>query len=130
MKAHIANSFTEKMLIYASAEKAAKLKEICRRQAIVPVTLGDVSLTEKIGNLAALTGNTAEHPSSAEDSRECVVFCNFREKTLDGVLREIRRNIPGGIPLKAVLTPSNGKMTLDELLSELQMEHDRLEKGG
>lgn len=140
MRSHIRKEFTEKMLMSRNGENTERLKEICSNIGVVSKEIGLHSMNETVGTLAAdgkpsagyqakysekATLQTAESPAEAN---EWVIFCGFSEKKLNAVLKEIREKIPGGIPLKAVLTQSNSKMTLDELLRELQREHDRLEK--
>ncbi len=139
MKAHIRNEFTGKMLIYGTGDKTGQLEAICLGSGVQAVKLGDNALTEKVGTLAMR--EAGNFPGSAPQvsapagitpqgnaPKECVIFCGMGEKKLDRILKAIRQNIPGGIPLKAVLTAANSKMTLEELLGELQREHERLEK--
>ena len=140
MKAHIRTEIPEKMLIYGTDDKTGKLEEICLKSGVQPVKLGDNALTEKVGTLAMqetdiFSGSADDNIAAPQDNslkdnapKECVIFCGIGEKKLDHILKAIRQNIPGGIPLKAVLTAANSKMTLEELLRELQREHERLEK--
>ncbi|MDE6592793.1 MAG: DUF3783 domain-containing protein, partial [Oscillospiraceae bacterium] len=122
MRSRIRNNFSEKILIYGTGGKTEGLEKICLDSGILPIKIGDDSLTERVGMLAMRESDnfSAENSTESANERECVIFCGLGEKKLDRILKAIRQNIPGGIPLKAVLTASNSKMTLEELLSELQ----------
>lgn len=66
------------------------------------------------------TEGTVPAPA-AQTPPSCLVLCGLRDKRLDKVLFELRRaDIP--IDYKAVLTPSNQKWTVPELMKELQRE--------
>lgn len=61
----------------------------------------------------------------AQTPQSCLVLCGLRDKRLDKVLFELRRaDIP--IEYKAVLTPSNQKWTVPELMKELQRERQAM----
>lgn len=69
---------------------------------------------------SAATEGTVPAPA-AQTPPSCLVLCGLRDKRLDKVLFELRRaDIP--IDYKAVLTPSNQKWTVPELMKELQRE--------
>lgn len=75
------------------------------------------------------SGNAAAEgtvPAPAAQTRpSCLVLCGLRDKRLDKVLFELRRaDIP--IDYKAVLTPSNQKWTVPELMKELQRERQAM----
>lgn len=61
----------------------------------------------------------------AQTPQSCLVLCGLRDKRLDKVLFELRRaDIP--IEYKAILTPSNQKWTVPELMKELQRERQAM----
>lgn len=63
--------------------------------------------------------------SGAQTPQSCLVLCGLRDKRLDKVLFELRRaDIP--IEYKAILTPSNQKWTVPELMKELQRERQAM----
>jgi hypothetical protein len=72
----------------------------------------------------AATEGTVPAPA-AQAPPSCLVLCGLRDKRLDKVLFELRRaDIP--IEYKAVLTPSNQKWTVPELMKELQRERQAM----
>lgn len=74
------------------------------------------------GNAAA--EGTVPAPA-AQTPPSCLVLCGLRDKRLDKVLFELRRaDIP--IEYKAILTPSNQKWTVPELMKELQRERQAM----
>lgn len=73
---------------------------------------------------SAATEGTVPAPA-AQAPPSCLVLCGLRDKRLDKVLFELRRaDIP--IEYKAVLTPSNQKWTVPELMKELQRERQAM----
>lgn len=73
---------------------------------------------------SATTEGTVPAPA-AQTPPSCLVLCGLRDKRLDKVLFELRRaDIP--IEYKAILTPSNQKWTVPELMKELQRERQAM----
>lgn len=73
---------------------------------------------------SAATEGTVPAPA-AQTPPSCLVLCGLRDKRLDKVLFELRRaDIP--IEYKAILTPSNQKWTVPELMKELQRERQAM----
>lgn len=125
MKSHVAAP--ERLLIFdVGSEKAAQLRQICERLGVQLRELSGGQMYDTVGSLADSPGDTATALTPAEGGKECIIFSGFSEKRLDEALKNIRENIPGGIRLKAVVTPHNRKMTLGQLINELEREHEAL----
>lgn len=87
--------------------------------------LSDSTVAEgTIPSGSAATEGTVPAPA-AQTPPSCLVLCGLRDKRLDKVLFELRRaDIP--IEYKAILTPSNQKWTVPELMKELQRERQAM----
>lgn len=85
---------------------------------------GNAAAEGTIPSGSAATEGTVPAPA-AQTPPGCLVLCGLRDKRLDKVLFELRRaDIP--IEYKAVLTPSNQKWTVPELMKELQRERQAM----
>lgn len=131
MKSHI-RAVPGRLLIYGTdRQKTDLLRQICSGSGMQSVILTQNQLNETVGSLAdkPMEDFSEKHMPAGVcgRDRECIIFCGFPEKAFDDALKSIRENIPGGIALKAVLTSSNRKMTLEQLISELEREHSRLQ---
>lgn len=85
---------------------------------------GNAAAEGTIPSGSAATEGTVPAPA-AQTPPSCLVMCGLRDKRLDKVLFELRRaDIP--IDYKAILTPSNQKWTVPELMKELQRERQAM----
>lgn len=85
---------------------------------------GNAAAEGTIPSGSAATEGTVPAPA-AQTPPSCLVLCGLRDKRLDKVLFELRRaDIP--IEYKAILTPSNQKWTVPELMKELQRERQAM----
>ena len=85
---------------------------------------GSAATEGTIPSGSAATECTVPAPA-AQTPPSCLVLCGLRDKRLDKVLFELRRaDIP--IEYKAILTPSNQKWTVPELMKELQRERQAM----
>ena len=85
---------------------------------------GNAAAEGTIPSGSAATEGTVPAPA-AQTPPSCLVLCGLRDKRLDKVLFELRRaDIP--IEYKAILTTSNKKWTVPELMKELQRERQAM----
>ena len=129
MRARIMNIPAEKLLIYGfTGEDAEKFRGVAKRMRVELCVLPPESAGEQVGYLAGFGGF---YPKASEekltDSRQCVIF-SMDGKKLSRTVDDMRSNGLGGIPLKAAVTASNQKMTLSELMDELEKEHKLMHK--
>ena len=116
----------EKLLLIHSTKKIQlQVKNVASRLKLALDIIPEEYCGCCLKELAA--GKYAQNPPSAagipdaETLPSCLVLCGLREKRLDKVLFELRReDIP--IDFKAILTPSNQEWTVPELMKELQRE--------
>ncbi len=126
MKSRIMTPAPEKILIYGfDAEYEARFLRAAELLRIRLETIPEDSAAEKVGLLAGFKGF---EPSGKALTRagQCVIFSCIGEKKLNKVLEVMRSCGLGGIPLKAAVTESNLRMTLSELMDELEKEHKKM----
>lgn len=129
MRARIMNTPVEKILIYGfDGEKTEKFRQTAMRVKTELAVLSPESAGEQVGYLAGFSGFSAKEGEKLTDSRQCVIFSCMDGKKLSRTIDEMRSNGLGGIPLKAAVTPTNQKMTLSELMDELEKEHRIMHK--
>ena len=128
MKARIMNAPVEKLLIYGfDGDKTEKFRQTAMRMKTELVVLPPESAGEQVGYLAGFAGFSPKS-EKITDSRQCVIFSCMDGKKLSRTVDDMRSNGLGGIPLKAAVTPVNQKMTLSELMDELEKEHRIMHK--
>lgn len=129
MRARIMNTPVEKILIYGfDGEKTENFRQTAMRVKTELAVLSPESAGEQVGYLAGFSGFSAKEGEKLTDSRQCVIFSCMDGKKLSRTVDEMRSNGLGGIPLKAAVTPTNQKMTLSELMDELEKEHRIMHK--
>lgn len=132
MRSRIMKAPAEKLLIYGFTEEdIEKFRGVSRRMGIELCVLPPESGGEQVGYLAGFAGFSPKAcpEDIAADSRQCVIF--FMDgKKLSRTVDDMRSNGLGGIPLKAAVTAANQKMTLSELMDELEKEHRLMHKEG
>lgn len=129
MKARIIKTPEEKILIYGfDEEKTEKFRQTAMRVKTELAVLPPESAGEQVGYLAGFSGFSAKEGEKLTDSRQCVIFSCMDGKKLSRTVDEMRSNGLGGIPLKAAVTGANQKMTLSELMDELEKEHRIMHK--
>lgn len=129
MKARIMNTPEEKILIYGfDGEKTEKFRQTAMRMKTKLAVLSPENAGEQVGYLAGFSGFSAKEGEKQTDSRQCVIFSCMDGKKLSRTVDEMRSNGLGGIPLKAAVTAVNQKMTLSELMDELEKEHRIMHK--
>ncbi|MCI7768322.1 MAG: DUF3783 domain-containing protein [Oscillospiraceae bacterium] len=119
------NTPSEKILIYGFTEEyAEKFRGVAKRMKLELCILPPESAGEQVGYLAGFGGFAAGAVTEEKrtDSRQCVIFFTDGRK-LSRTVDDMRSNGLGGIPLKAAVTAANQKMTLSELMDELEKEH-------
>lgn len=130
MRARIMNTPKEKMIIYGfDEEKTEKFRQTAKRMKTELSVLPPESAGEQVGYLAGFSGFSPKEDEKITDSRQCVIFSCMDGKKLSQTVDHMRSNGLGGIPLKAAVTPTNQKMTLTELMDELEKEHRIMHKG-
>ncbi|MBP1545180.1 MAG: DUF3783 domain-containing protein [Oscillospiraceae bacterium] len=126
MKARIMNTPPERVLIYGfDEEQQTKFREVCRIVKSELCIIPENRAGEQTGFLAGFSG-FSERGADISDSRQCVVFSCMDRKKLEKTVDCMRENGLGGIPLKAAVTAFNQKMTLSELMDELEKEHRQM----
>ena len=128
------------LLIHSTKEIQLQVKNVASRLKLALDIIPEEYCGCRLKELAA--GKYAQNPpdTAASDSTvaegtvpapaaqtppSCLVLCGLRDKRLDKVLFELRRaDIP--IEYKAILTPSNQKWTVPELMKELQRERQAM----
>lgn len=130
MKSRIMKAPKERLLIYGfDDETAEKFRAVAQRMKTELSVLPPESAAEQVGFLAGFAGFSAKGDASASDPRQCVIFSCMDGKKLSRTVDDMRANGLGGIPLKAAVTSVNQKMTLSELMDELEKEHRIMHKG-
>lgn len=130
MKSRIMNAPKQQLLIYGfDNETTDKFKAVAQRMKTELSVLPPESAAEQVGYLAGFAGFSAKADKSASDPRQCVIFSCMDGKKLSRTVDDMRANGLGGIPLKAAVTSVNQKMTLSELMDELEKEHRIMHKG-
>ncbi len=107
-----------------SQEKEAALRKICSRQGIkfkvVPPEEFGLPLNVLFGFVPQGAVSPKETPSFQE---EMLLMYQLNGSAMDKFLRALRQ-AEVTIPLKAVLTPTNSTWLPQDLLQELQKEHE------
>ena len=130
MKSRVMNAPKQQLLIYGfDDETTGKFKAVAERMKTELSVLPPESSAEQVGYLAGFVGFSARADKSASDPRQCVIFSCMDGKKLSRTVDDMRANGLGGIPLKAAVTSVNQKMTLSELMDELEKEHRIMHKG-
>lgn len=133
MRSRIMNAPRERLIIYGfDDDTAEKFKGTAQRMHTELCVLSPESAREQVGYLAGFAGFSAKDPlpdNPDPDPRQCVIFSCMDGKKLSRTVDDVRANGLGGIPLKAAVTSVNQKMTLSELMDELEKEHRIMHKG-
>lgn len=130
MKSRVMNAPKQQLLIYGfDNETTDKFKAVAERMKTELSVLPPESSAEQVGYLAGFAGFSAMSDKTASDPRQCVIFSCMDGKKLSRTVDDMRANGLGGIPLKAAVTSVNQKMTLSELMDELEKEHRIMHKG-
>lgn len=131
MRSRIMKTPNEKIIIYGfDPEKTEKFRQVAMRMKTELEILPPESAGEQVGYLAGFGGfSPKDRANVSSDSRQCVIFSCMDGKKLSRTVDDMRSNGLGGIPLKAAVTPINQKMTLSELMDELEKEHRIMHKG-
>ena len=133
MRSRIMNAPAEKILIYGFDESdTEKFRGVSKRMKTELSVIPQESAGEQVGYLAGFAGfspQAADAEKNVSDNRQCVIFSCMDGKKLSRTVDDMRANGLGGIPLKAAVTSMNQKMTLTELMDELEKEHRIMHKG-
>lgn len=125
MKARIMKNKNPKILACGFGEEMlAALSGLAGELGIKLAAVSHNCGGEYVGWLADLPG-FSRRGGEEKSEGQCLIFVSLSEKELDAALNGLRR-LNLNIPLKAVLTPSNSKMTLSRLIAELEKEHKAL----
>lgn len=129
MKARVMNSPKKQILIYGFEEEACEKFRSCAHEMKLGLKiLPSDCAGEKVGYLADFPG-FSPCGESLELDGQCVIFSCIDGKSLNRLLDLMRERGLGGIPLKAAVTACNQKMTLAELMTELEKEHKAMHPG-
>ncbi len=122
MKSRIIPTLPETVLYYnLTGEKEESLERALSPLGIKHIKIPPDKAGETLGFLAGYNGFPERGTPLTADG-ECLVFSGINGKRLDELLKATRRE-KLNIPLKAVMTAHNQKMTVAELLTELEKEH-------
>lgn len=116
------------MLFGASDDDYRQLKQISSRMKLVCETFTPASYAytlEELMNQKTPQSILALSDTAADES--LLVMCELSDKRMDKLLFEIRR-VGIRIDYKAVLTPTNRKWTVSQLLLEMRKEKNAYER--
>lgn len=126
MRSRIIPTVPETILSYNIGEKAAKLEEAAGSLNMKHVPIPTDKAGETVGFLAGYSGFSSNGTAVSAEG-ECVIFSGISGKRLDALL-EAMRKCGADIPLKAVVTATNQRQSVEWLLNELEKERNSIEK--
>ncbi len=115
-----------KILGYHIENKEEILKIIAPLK-IKLVTIESKDLTKNLGSLIGTLEDDAEEYQGIPPKESFLIFCGVSEKHLNKVLSSLREK-QIKIDFKAILTPTNEKWPMLDLLIELERERKEFEK--
>ena len=113
----------EKILLYNVKEP----RDIIKAASNMRIASGFISESDSDKTLAELAAEVKGMPSdvaeyhSQENKESLVIFCNVTDKHMDRLLFAMRQNNTG-VTFKAVLTDSNRKWNISQMLVEMRRE--------
>ena len=113
----------EKILLYNVNEP----QDIIKAASNMRIASGFISESDSDKTLAELAAEVKGMPSdvaeyhSQENKESLVIFCNVTDKHMDRLLFEMRQKNTG-VTFKAVLTDSNRKWNISQMLVEMRRE--------
>ena len=113
----------EKILLYNVKEP----QDIIKAASNMRIASGFISESDSDKTLAELAAEVKGMPSdvaeyhSQENKESLVIFCNVTDKHMDRLLFEMRQKNTG-VTFKAVLTDSNRKWNISQMLVEMRRE--------
>lgn len=107
------------LLFHGDAETERKVRNVANRMKINMTSISDPDPDSLLEDLAQ--NRTVLQAASADPEASLLLFCGLREKRLDKLLFELRRE-EVTVEYKAVLTQINRTWTLRRLYLEMQRE--------
>ena len=113
----------EKILLYNVKEP----QDIIKAASNMRIASGFISESDSDKTLAELAAEVKGMPSdvaeyhSQENTESLVIFCDVTDKHMDRLLFEMRQKNTG-VTFKAVLTDSNRKWNISQMLVEMRRE--------
>lgn len=113
----------EKILLYNVKEP----RDIIKAASNMRIASGFISESDSDKTLAELAAEVKGMPSdvaeyhSQENKESLVIFCDVTDKHMDRLLFEMRQKNTG-VTFKAVLTDSNRKWNISQMLVEMRRE--------
>lgn len=113
----------EKILLYNVKEP----QDIIKAASNMRIASGFISESDSDKTLAELAAEVKGMPSdvaeyhSQENKESLVIFCNVTDRHMDRLLFEMRQKNTG-VTFKAVLTDSNRKWNISQMLVEMRRE--------
>lgn len=113
----------EKILLYNVKEP----QDIIKAASNMRIAFGFISESDSDKTLAELAAEVKGMPSdvaeyhSQENKESLVIFCDVTDKHMDRLLFEMRQKNTG-VTFKAVLTDSNRKWNISQMLVEMRRE--------
>jgi len=130
MRAHISSAAARPLaLLYglgADTPEGGTLHALLRAMGVPAREIAPAELSQTVGMLAGLGGETKKPYTGPAPSGPMLVFHAFSETQLDSLL-DAMRAAKLHIPYKAVLTPHNQNWSAAALLDELKQEHAAME---
>lgn len=129
MKSRIRNPFPKRLLgINLTDEHRDALSDIAKAEGIELVLHSGDMAGEQIGFLCGFNGFQPAAKQEERISEECLVFAGIDGNNLNLLLKALReKNVK--IDLKAMVTATNQRWTLAELVTELKKEHEYMNGG-
>ena len=110
------------LLIHGDEETARRVRNVASRLKVNMIRLEHPGRDSLLEDLAQGRADSAGDPLDSEKAEpSLLLLCGLREKRLDKLLFELRRE-EAAVDYKAVLTPTNRTWTLGHLYLELQRE--------
>lgn len=126
MKSHIINVSPLVLSCGLSDAEKKKLDEIAKEAGVSHKAVGCDCGNEKIGYLCGFRGySKATESATVADGKVCLIFSSIPKQSFTRLLSMLKS---GGIiiPLKAIVTPTNQGWTLNDLIAELEREHEMM----
>ena len=113
----------EKILLYNVNEPQDIIKAASNMRSasgFISESDSDKTLAELAAEVKGMPSDVAEYHSQ-ENKESLVIFCNVTDKHMDRLLFEMRQKNTG-VTFKAVLTDSNRKWNISQMLVEMRRE--------
>lgn len=127
MKAHITSPFDSRIMLCYSypQDKLERLKTVADEFKFVVRVLADSDLCNTVGNLLTERGGGSADYNPVNTGTEALIFSPVKQKQLYAVLDALTAN-DANTDYKAMMSPANAGMKLDELITAIIKEHRQM----